>query len=149
MKTKNNELIEELLHTFRNFKRIRVQNHASSTELSHNEKMVLFIIYDVSKNNIVPLSEIRERIRLAPSTITPIITSLEEKGLIERNIDKSDRRNIFLRISPMGVEYTNKVQSEIRDIMSKYIEYIGEEDTKQLIKLISKTTDFFSGKEER
>jgi DNA-binding MarR family transcriptional regulator len=143
------ELIEELVNTFMNFKRVKFQNATSFGGLTHNEKMILFILDDISKDNLVSLSVLRERIGLAPSTITPIITLLEEKGLIERNIDKNDRRNITLRISPKGEEYTNKVQKEIKDKMSKYIEYIGENDTKQLIRLISKTTDFFSRKEDK
>lgn len=142
----SNELIEELVSTFRNFKRIKFQNDSSCGDLTHNEKMILFILSDISKDSIVSLSTLRERMKLAPSTITPIITLLEEKGLIQRNIDENDRRNIFLRISTKGEEYINKVQIEIKNKMSKYIEYIGENDTKQLIRLISKTTDFFERK---
>lgn len=145
----SNELIEELINTFRNFKKIKFQKISVCGELTHNEKMILFILSDISKDKIVPLSALRERMKLAPSTITPIITLLEEKGLIQRNIDKNDRRNIFLKISPKGENFTNKVQIEIKDTMSKYIEYIGENDTKQLIRLISKTTEFFERKDDK
>lgn len=111
--------------------------------------MVLFVLHRISKDNKVSLSVLRERIKLAPSTITPIITLLEKKELIERNIDKSDRRNIFLQISPKGVEQIDKVHSEVKNAMSKYIIYMGEDDTKEMIRLISKTTEFFNGKEDK
>ncbi|MDF2865640.1 MAG: transcriptional regulator, MarR/EmrR family protein [Clostridia bacterium] len=142
----SNELIEELIETFRNFKKIKLKQVSNCGEFTHNEKMILFILKDISKDSRVSLSTLRGRMKLAPSTITPIITLLEEKGLIERNIDKTDRRNIFLQISPKGEEFTEKIQIEIKNEMSKYIEYIGEDDTKQLIRLISKTTDFFERK---
>lgn len=148
MKENKDELIEELVHSFRDFKRIKLQNSFGCSELTHNERIILFVLNDISNDNKVSLSVLRERIKLAPSTITPIITLLEEKGLIERNIDKTDRRNIFLSISPKGQEYTKKVQADINGEMSKYIDFIGEEDTKQLIRLIKKTTEFFSGKED-
>lgn len=152
MDTHNNELIEELISTFRKFKKIKFHsggNCGDSSDLTHNERMILFILSDISKDGIVSLSVIRERMKLAPSTITPIITLLEEKELIQRNIDTNDRRNIFLKISSKGEEFISRVENEIKNEMSKYIEYIGEEDTKQLIRLISKTTMFFEGKETK
>jgi DNA-binding MarR family transcriptional regulator len=149
MEKKNNELIEELMHTFMDFKKNNFHNITNDIGLTHNEKMVLFVLHDISKDNRVSLCVLRERIRLAPSTVTPIITLLEEKGLIERNIDKSDRRNIFLQISSKGRVQIDRVQIEVKKVMSKYIEYMGEDDTKQLIRLISKTTEFFNGKEDK
>ena len=145
----NNELIEELLQSFMNLKKNNFHNITNSVGLTHNEKMVLFVLHRISKDNKVSLSVLRERIKLAPSTITPIITLLEKKELIERNIDKSDRRNIFLQISPKGVEQIDKVHSEVKNAMSKYIIYMGEDDTKEMIRLISKTTEFFNGKEDK
>ncbi len=145
---KNKQLIDELVNTFMNFKKVKFQNSTNFRGLTHSEKMFLFMLKDISKDNIVSLSLIRERMMLAPSTITPIVTLLEEKKLIQRNIDKMDRRNITLKISLKGEEYINEIQKEIEDQMSNYIEYIGENDTKQLIRLISKTTEFFSRKED-
>jgi DNA-binding MarR family transcriptional regulator len=146
MNVNNDQLIEELVNTFRNFKKMKFRNDKDCGEFTHNEKMILFILSDISQDNIVSLSVLRERMRLAPSTITPMISVLEKKGLIKRNIDKNDRRNISLQISSKGREFTNRIQAEIRDQMSKYIEYIGEDDTKQLIRLIAKTTEFFKRK---
>lgn len=144
----NSELIDELMHTFMNLKKIKFHNMVTCDGLTHNEKIVLFVLHDISKDSKVPLSALREKIKLAPSTITPIITLLEDKGLIERNIDKSDRRNIFLQISAKGEEHIDKVQFEVKKELSKYIKYMGEEDTKELIRLISKTINFFNGREE-
>jgi DNA-binding MarR family transcriptional regulator len=144
----NDELIEELMYNFRNYKKIRLCNEFTLTGLTHNEIIVLFVLNDISSDKKVLLSTLRERIKLAPSTVTPIITLLEQKGLIERDIDKEDRRNIYICISPLGEEYTKNVKKFIKDEMNEYIEYIGEEDTKELIKLISKTINFFNGREE-
>jgi len=149
MEKKNDELIEELMNVFMNLRKYKFHDFKNCVELTHNEKMILFILHDISKDNKVSLSLLRERIKLAPSTITPIITLLEQKKLIERNIDKNDRRNIFLQISPKGKEQIDKVQIEVKKVMSKYIEYMGENDTKQLIILITKTTDFFNREEDK
>jgi len=149
MEEKNHKLIEELMHVFMDFKKNKFQNSTHCDGLTHNEKMILFVLRDISKDNKVSLSVLRERIKLAPSTITPIITLLEDKKLIERNIDKNDRRNIFLKVSPKGEEQIDRVQIEVKNVMSKYIEYMGEDDTKQLIRLISKTTEFFNRKEDK
>lgn len=149
MKRKKDKLIEELTNVFLDFKKIKIQAITSCEEVTHSEKMVLCILKDISKDSIALLSELRDKIKLAPSTITPVITLLEKKRLIERHIDKSDRRNIYIKITSHGKDLTSKIKIEMMEELNRYIEYMGFEDTEQLIKLFKKTARFFSRKDEK
>ena len=138
----NDHLINELMDAFIQIKGKPFHKLSQCEGLSHNEKLMLFLIHDMTLDNKVSLSQIRHKINLAPSTVTPIITSLESKGLVKRIIDEKDRRNIFLKLSGKGIEYTNMAHEKMKENLKEYIEYMGELDTKELIKLLRKTVNF-------
>lgn len=139
----NEDLTRELLKIFIMLKKSHFHDIVEIKELNQNQKIVLFIMHDISVGNKVSLSDIRQKICLAPSTVTAIITSLEEDGLIERNIDKNDRRNIFLQITPKGLEYTNRAHQNMMKNLNQYIDYMGEEDARTLLRLVKKTANYF------
>lgn len=138
----NEELVYELLEEFSNLKRTNFSYMFTKDDLSHNERMVLFIIHNLNKDDKISLSIIRDKMKLAPSTITPIISSLEKRGFIERKIDESDRRNIYICLSNIGRMFTEKVDNELKNMLYEYIKYMGKNDTNEIIRLIKKTREF-------
>lgn len=142
---KNQQLANELIEQFMGIKRQHFHNIIKVEGHTHNEKLVLFLMYDIlseTKEEVVSLAILRKKIRLAPSTVTPILNSLEEKGLIERIIDKKDRRNIYIKLSEKGKKFTSKAHEKLEDIVYSYIEYMGEEDINEFIRLFKKTEKF-------
>ncbi|MEG2310551.1 MAG: MarR family transcriptional regulator [Clostridia bacterium] len=145
----DNELIEKLMKMFMLIKSTHFHNIIQMDELTHNEKLVLFLLHEISIENEISLSVLREKIKLAPSTITPIITSLEAKGLITRKIDKIDRRNIHLKLSLKGIKYTTLAHTQLVYNIKEYINYMGKDDTKELIKLLSKTAEYIKERKKK
>lgn len=138
----NEELVYELLDEFSNLKRTNFSYMFTKDDLSHNERMVLFIIHNLNKDDKISLSIIRDKMKLVPSTVTPIISSLEKRGFIERKIDESDRRNIYICLSNIGRRFTEKVDNELKNMLYEYIKYMGKNDTNEIIRLIKKTREF-------
>lgn len=137
------ELIDSLLKEFVMFQRAGFLKMLSTKDLNVSEVMILYAMYKlISEQDKVMLSTIRDNLQLAPSTITAIITSLEEKELLERIIDKNDRRNICINITKKGEQYVKEVEKNNREIISKYIDYMGEEDVVKFQELVAKTTRF-------
>ncbi len=141
------ELGKKLSKTLIQIKRIKLASLADMAYLTHNQKLVLYLLHENSVNGSVLLTEIREKLKLAPSTVTPIITSLENEGYIKRNIDKNDRRNIYIEITSKGKEYTNMVHSQVTKNINEFIEFMGDKDTNDLIRLMNKTINYFENKE--
>ncbi|MEG1142046.1 MAG: winged helix DNA-binding protein, partial [Clostridia bacterium] len=94
------KLVNELIETFMKFKKLQMHNIFCNEDLSYNESYILHKLNKESSN--VHLSIIRDKLKLAPSSITNLITSLEEKKYITRVIDKKDRRNIYIKITDEG-----------------------------------------------
>ncbi len=105
--------------------------------------LMVCIMEDLQENGKISLSHLRKKIGLAPSSITPVITKLENKGLLLRQIDPKDRRNIFLVLTPKGSEYIKIMQQKMQENLKNYTEYLGVEDTNSLIHLMKRTIDYF------
>lgn len=137
------ELVDSILTEFAMFHRAGFLKMLNTDQLNTSEVMILSAMYKlISEQDKLMLSTIRDTLGLAPSTITAIMTSLEEKELVERIIDKNDRRNICINITKQGKEYIRKIEKNNREIILKYIDYMGRKDIIKLKELISKTTKF-------
>lgn len=148
----NQQLATDLMNVFMGIKNQHFHNIIKVEGHTHNEKLVLFLLHEImgeENKDTILLSKLRDRLRLAPSTVTPIITSLENKGLIERVIDKSDRRNIYLKLSSKGIEFTQEAHDQLTRHIHEYIEYMGEEDTRAFMRLLEKTNDFFIERKDK
>ena len=67
-------------------------------------------------NNSVSIKELAKSMELTPGRITHILTSLEKKKLITREIDKDDRRGI-------NVNLTNKAIPFIKNLRENYVQF--------------------------
>jgi DNA-binding MarR family transcriptional regulator len=56
-----------------------------------------------------PLGELGAELGLAPPSVTRVIDRLEERGLIERRRDASDRRRVVAAILPAGLRLVTSV----------------------------------------
>lgn len=141
------ELINNFLKEMIMFQKMGFLKLFNSESLNLSEVIILDAIYkSILKQGKVTLSTIRDTVQLAPSTISPIIKSLEEKELIERTIDKNDRRNRWVSITKKGEEYIEKIKSNNKKIISKYANYMGEEDITKFAEPMSRTTKFINQK---
>lgn len=137
------KIIDELMDTLIKFKNHQIKNCINEPNMTHNQMLAMYILHDLEENNKVSLLKLRKNMRLAPSTITPIISSLEKDGLILRKIDECDRRNIFLTLTKKGRKHTKYIHDKMQKDLSEYIKYMGEDAIYSLIDNINKTINFF------
>ncbi|GAK40136.1 MarR family transcriptional regulator [Paenibacillus urinalis] len=88
------------------------------------------------------ISEISDIMRVKAPTITPVIQGLEEQGLVERRMDETDRRVMRITITEAGREAVRGVHRELISNMKEMIEYLGEEDSAQLAKLLTRVYEY-------
>lgn len=69
--------------------------------LSLNEAMVLCTLHEANRE--MTSTAIAERTELAPSHTSKVIRSVEIKGLIQRDMGRVDRRQMYFTLTPSGV----------------------------------------------
>lgn len=140
--------LETIIRAIRNLKK---QMHIYMCENNSNyfsKELALHVMIKRARNGVISLSELRPHMHLAPSTITSILTYLEDNGFIERIIDKADRRNICIKITKKGYLHMEQNRKVLNQEFDKYVNFIGDQDIDKLIDILGKTTVFLGKGEE-
>ena len=99
----------------------------------------LYILHYISQNldeEINP-SSISEKLHLTRPRVTAILSTLKQKGYIETEQNEEDRRRLAVRITEEGLNFINERQINAKAYFQVFIDSVGEENTKELIRIIN------------
>ncbi len=114
------------------YKRVEIE----SGNISFSSIIVLLKIFKEKKD--VTMSTISELTGFSNALITFSIDELEKKGIVER-IRGLDRRNVFVRITPKGIDFANELSEKIQETFSKIFGNMSEEDYRDLLNSLEKS----------
>jgi DNA-binding MarR family transcriptional regulator len=86
------------------------------------------------------LSSLSERIRAQNSTVTGIIDRMEREGLVVRERSTSDRRVVYIKLTPKGASMAKTIQVEPMEIFRSVLQALSKDDTKDLLRILGKLT---------
>jgi len=92
-------------------------------------------------NQICLHEELEEHLAVTKSAVSQMISSLEEKGYIMREIDKNDRRKFELSITGKGQELVEELRNTMDSVIKKTITRFGEDNMRQFIGLFNQFAD--------
>ncbi|RMD48897.1 MAG: MarR family transcriptional regulator [Ignavibacteria bacterium] len=92
-----------------------------------------------NKENVRSIKEIANELALTPGRITHILTSLEDKKLIERRVDPTDKRNVLVHITPQSRPFLNNIQENHVLIHQEILDKIDEENREVIIFALRET----------
>lgn len=151
-KKDSSELSGQLIKSFLQFSTLRWQNgrHREPEHkhlLRHSEAMVLFAISNLEKKNPegVSVSDLGRLLRVKSPTITPSINSLEEKGTLERKMDRNDRRIVRISLTSKGRQYLEEIMAHFTFEIRGLVEYLGPKKSRQLAGLLEDVYHYFGG----
>lgn len=84
------------------------------------------------------LSSLSERIRAQNSTVTGIIDRMEREGLVSRERSTSDRRVVYIRLTPKGSALAKSIEVEPMEIMRGVLGALNREDSRDLLRILGK-----------
>jgi DNA-binding MarR family transcriptional regulator len=145
----DNTIAYRLLEAFMQFRRSN-RRPGQIAGLTPGEMMILSCVqrstaYDPAG---IKVSKISDLLNVASPTITQQINSLEAQGLVERTMDKEDRRVVRVRLTVKGESVLKKASEAFLARFSGLVEYLGEEQSNQLVDLLSKVFAYFDQVQE-
>lgn len=93
------------------------------------------------------VSEISKLLHVTSPTITQMLKGLEANGLVERHIDPNDRRSVRIALTERGEKVAQHAEKIFTDSFIGLAEFLGEEESNQLIELLSKAYRYFNERE--
>lgn len=110
-------------------------------DLSMNEMLVCNVLADRAPDQPpVTATELCQRTQLLKSQINRILTSMEDRGLIERTRSPEDRRVVYIRLREEALPRYQREHAHVLTVLEAVRSALGEEDTRQLTALIQRAT---------
>lgn len=88
-----------------------------------------------------------ERLHLSPATMAGILKRLEQRGLISRVRDESDRRSFVVRISGDGEKLAARAPSLLRDRFREKLNALPLWERSQLLAMLQRTAEMMNADE--
>lgn len=135
----------KLIEVFMLFNKMNWNHQPLDLKQKHSELRLLVVIKRMGKGDKegIKVSELSKFLRVTSPTVTQLLNRLEEMGLVVRKEDPKDRRAVRVFLTEEGDLTAKKALKGFLDRMNGLIDYLGEEDTEELIRLLKKTTTYF------
>jgi len=88
---------------------------------------------DKGENGQITISELAARAKMLPPAISRTLKGLEERGYVERNVNKNDRRNTYVELTEAGRQLTEEARQTMSDFGKSVMSQVDEADMKRLI----------------
>lgn len=104
-------------------------------EMTKSDCMTMMSIHYFSKEKgeNLTISELAEKIKVQPPAISRTLKALEEKGYVERIINKSDRRNTYVVLTEEGQKELKSIQKTMDAFAEAVVSRMNEEDMQKMI----------------
>ncbi|HEX6042722.1 MarR family transcriptional regulator [Longimicrobium sp.] len=86
-------------------------------------------------------SDIGERMITRDPDVTRLVDRLEKRGLVERWRCTEDRRVVWTRISPAGLEALQPLDAPLHELHVGQLAHLGEEKLRTLVALLEEARD--------
>jgi DNA-binding MarR family transcriptional regulator len=132
-------LTKKLIETFLRFKRIKIplplKTDGGRRDIGIMETVLL---KKISEGSIDCFSDIEEECHVSKSAVSQMIGTLEEKGYITRELDKTNRRKRLLGLTPKGRNTLDTIGKEMDAYFAGVVQRFGEDDTRRLVSLFNR-----------
>ena len=95
-----NDKFEELFKAMHQFHKLRIGEMMPN--VSGADFWAMNNIVNKSEDGKITISELAKKTNVLPSAISRTIRGLEDKGYVERTINKNDRRNTYVEMTDRG-----------------------------------------------
>jgi DNA-binding MarR family transcriptional regulator len=137
-------LAHELLQVMKGFPRLDFREHTIAGLTGSEKGLLVMLIMNLDSSQAgLPVSDISDLLRITPGGVTHLLNPLEEQGYIERLPDPKDRRIVRIGLTRRGVQAARSLVSEAQRQLVGLIEHLGEQDSRTLTRLLSRSIEYF------
>ena len=129
---------EELYAAVANLGRDREQKIVTASARGE-EGLLHYLAY---KHDGVYSGVLKDQLGVGSGRMADILRRLEEKELIVRSEDTEDSRRVVVHITELGRERAVSMNQRVLAWYGRLHEYLGEEDSRELIRLLKKLSKF-------
>jgi DNA-binding MarR family transcriptional regulator len=141
------DLTHDFFQLMQQFPRVKIKNTDGMTR-SEQELLVMLVLNFDEDKRALTVTQISNLLQITPAGVTHLLNPLEESGYIERLPDPNDRRIVRIGPTDKGTLVAAALISDVQDKMVDLVNFLGEDDSKTFIRLLSRVIEYFSSKSE-
>lgn len=138
------ELANELFNTMKKIMHKPFQKKVE--DITQGERRILG--YLTSEGDRLRAGELSEKLHFSTPRVASVLKSLEKKGFIERVQDPKDKRVVVVHITEAGKNFVLEEHEKALMMLEELLKKLGEKDTKELIRILSRINDITNKSEE-
>ena len=96
-----------------------------------------FMIVEIGRKPGLSVKELAEILRMDKSGVSRAVEELVQKGFVERNPSKEDRRYVVLTLLPKGQERFEKIEHDMYIKFKEVLEQIPEGKREQVVEALA------------
>lgn len=85
-------------------------------------------------------SDMADALKVTRPNIAANLRNLENKEYIERNVDKDNRRQVYVNLTDKGKQYIELCNIQLSYLFASWFKILGEEDTQHLFQILEKSS---------
>lgn len=140
----NDALVREFIDLMRRMSRTKPQHKMNG--FLCGEHFIVHYLYDCV--DFATPGEISEKTATSTARIAAALNSLENKGIIKREISKEDRRRILVSLTDKGRALGEEKKEEFLNHVVEMFDAIGESDSRELVRIVKKICTVVEEKEK-
>ena len=125
------QLYGELFRAMGQFSKLRFGD--LFPEISKMDFWTMKILKEKEKGKQMTISELAAMLHSLPSAVSRTLKGLEERGYVERIVNKKDRRNTYVELTEAGEAIVVECERIFGDFGSAVMAQIDEEEIRRLI----------------
>ena len=130
-------LIKEVGHLDHCIKKYMSGTHEPQKYVNFTQLQIVFYLLKHRDQDICQ-KDLEKETSLKKASITASLNSLEEKGLVCREVSKEDRRKNYIRISKKLEKYTRDYEKKLLEFNRTILRGIPEEDLETFFSVIDR-----------
>ena len=134
-------LIDEFMQMVFRLHKVKMLSLVQNINTNEGYTLIRLSEHKDTINQICFHEELQKHLAVTKSAISQIISSLEDKGYITREIDRNDRRKFEFSITGKGEELVKELRNTMDFVIKETITRFGEDNMRQLIRLFNQFTD--------
>jgi len=128
------ELAPRIMGAFHSLNR----HHESGSQVTMRQYQTLILL---SVHGHLTVSELCEKLTLAPSTCTELVNRLLQLGLVEKHSEEVDRRQVGIKLTEQGVEVMHQRQRDVVTMFERLLDNFSPQEADELVKSFAKIHD--------
>lgn len=113
-------------------------------EMSKGAKGEPFIVQELSREGPQTPTQLAAAMRATTGRVSTLLSALEKKGQITREIDPNDRRIVHVSLTEAGERRAEKQREDMREAVCWIFSQMGERRTREFVDLAVEFTTYMS-----